>query len=370
MRHSWPRLAERHNDARRRYVTSKAGLSMSTVLVTGGSGFVGSHVLLQLLNAGHTVRTTVRSLTREPGVREMMKAAGADPGDRLAFFAADLVRDEGWTAAVAGCDYVIHVASPIPAAAPKTDAELIVPARDGALRVLKAARDARVKRVVLTSSCGAVYYGHPPQQAPFDETSWTNIHGGEMSAYVKSKAIAERAAWDFIAAEGGGLELSVVNPAGIFGPILGADFSSSIELVTRLMKGAPGCPRLYFGVVDVRDVADLHVRAMTDPAAKGERFIAVSGEVMSMLDIAKVLKARLGDAANKVPTRELPDWFVRVVALVDPRMRQLRPLLGKIRNATSAKAQRVLGWKPRSREDAIAATGESLVKFGIVTPQG
>ena len=227
-----------------------------------------------------------------------------------------------------------------------------------------------MKRVVLTSSCGAIYYGHPPQQAPFDETSWTDIDGGDMSAYVKSKAIAERAAWDFMAAEGGALELSVVNPAGIFGPILGADFSSSIELVTRLMKGAPGCPRLYFGVVDVRDVADLHVRAMADPAANGERFIAVSGEVMSMLDIAKVLKARLGDAANKVPTRELPDWFVRVVALVDPRMRQLRPLLGKIRNATSAKAQRVLGWKPRSREDAIAATGESLVKFGIVTPQG
>src|SRR5262252_364453 len=345
MRHSWPRLAERHNDARRRYVTSKAGLSMSTVLVTGGSGFVGSHVLLQLLNAGHTVRTTVRSLRREESVRAMLRNAGDEAGSQLAFFAADLTHDQGWADAVAGCDYVIHVASPIPAAAPKTEDELIVPARDGALRVLRAARDAHVKRVVLTLSCGAIYYGHPPQQAPFDETSWTDI-------------------------DGGALELSVVNPAGIFGPILGADFSSSIELVTRLMKGAPGCPRLYFGVVDVRDVADLHVRAMADPAANGERFIAVSGEVMSMLDIAKVLKARLGDAANKVPTRELPDWFVRVVALVDPRMRQLRPLLGKIRNATSAKAQRVLGWKPRSREDAIAATGESLVKFGIVTPQG
>jgi nucleoside-diphosphate-sugar epimerase len=166
--------------------------------------------------------------------------------------------------------------------------------------------------------------------------------------------------------EGGALEMSVVNPAGIFGPVLGADFSSSIELVKRLMNGAPGCPQLYFGVVDVRDVADLHLRAMTDPAAKGERFIAVSGAVMSMLDIAMVLRARLGSAARKVPTRQLPNWLVRCVALFDPGMRQLLPLLGNTRHATSAKAERMLGWKPRSREDAIAATAESLVKFGIV----
>jgi nucleoside-diphosphate-sugar epimerase len=189
---------------------------MSTVLVTGGSGFVGSHVVLQLLGAQHVVRTTVRSRTRENTVREMLKNAGADAGDRLSVFEADLERDDGWATAVAGCDYVIHVASPMPLAAPKTEDELIVPARDGVLRVLRAARDAGVKRVVLTSSCGAIYYGHPPQTAPFDETSWTNIHGGEMSTYVKSKAIAERAAWDFMAAEGGALELSVINPSGIF----------------------------------------------------------------------------------------------------------------------------------------------------------
>lgn len=337
---------------------------MSTVLVTGGSGFVGSHVILQLLSAGHVVRTTVRSLTREDSVRAMLRDAGAEPGERLSFFAANLKRDEGWAEAAAGCDYVMHVASPMPLAAPKTEDEVIVPARDGVLRVLKAARDAKVKRVVLTSTCGAIYYGHPPQKAPFDETSWTNIRG-EMSAYVRSKAISERAAWDFMAAEGGALELSVVNPSGIFGPVLGPDFSSSIELVKRLMNGAPGCPQLYFGIVDVRDVADLHLRAMTDPAAKGERFIAVSGEVMSMLDIARVLKARLGDAAKKVPTRQLPNWFVRIVARFDPGMRQLVPMLGKIRNATSAKAERVLEWKPRPSEDAIVATAESLVRFGI-----
>jgi len=338
---------------------------VSTVLVTGGSGFVGSYCILQLLAAGHAVRTTVRSLQREAAVRGTLAGAGAKLDDRLAFVAADLERDDGWADAVAGCDYVLHVASPMPPAAPKSEDEVIVPARDGVLRMLRAARDAAVKRVVLTSSCGAIYYGHPLQAAPFDETSWTNLDG-EMSAYVKSKAIAERAAWDFVAAEGGTLELCAINPAGIFGPALGADYSPSLDLVKRLLTGMPGCPQLYFGVVDVRDVADLHVRAMTSPAAKGERFIAVAGESMSMLDIAKVLRARLGDAAKKVPTRQLPNWLVRLAARFDPAMRQLLPLLGNVRDATSAKAQRLLQWTPRSREDAVTATAESLVALGLV----
>jgi dihydroflavonol-4-reductase len=338
---------------------------MSTVLVTGGSGFVGSHIILRLLEEGHVVRTTVRSLEREPAVRAMLEGAGAKQGNRLSFFAANLERDAGWAEAVSGCDYVLHVASPLPTGAPKTEDEVIIPARDGTLRVLRAARDAKVKRVVFTSTCGAIYYGHPMQKAAFDETSWTNLDG-EMSAYVKSKAIAERAAWDFMAAQGGELEFTTVNPSGIFGPVLGPDYASSIELVKRLMDGMPGCPQLYFGVVDVRDVADLHLLAMTAPAAKGERFIAVSGDAMSMLDVAKVLKARLGEAAKKVPTHELPNWVVRLVARFDPAMRQLLPLLGQVRNATSDKARRVLHWTPRSREDAVTATAESLLRFGLV----
>jgi nucleoside-diphosphate-sugar epimerase len=338
---------------------------MSTVLVSGGSGFIGSHSILQLLAAGHQVRTTVRNLKREGDVRAMLQEGGAEPGDRLSFIAADLEADAGWPEAVAGCQYVLHVASPMPPHPPKHEDELIIPAREGGLRVLRASRDAGVKRVVLTSSFAAISYGHKPQTAPFNETSWTNVNG-DVPAYPKSKGLAERAAWDFIANEGGALELSVVNPTGVLGPVLGPDYSPSIQLVKRLMDGMPGCPKLNFGYVDVRDVADLHLRAMTHPAAKGERFIAVSGDTISMLDIAKVLKRCMGASARRVPTRELPNWLVRIAAIRDPAVKVLLPQLGKIRNATSEKAKRMLGWAPRSNEEAIVATAESLVRLGLL----
>lgn len=339
---------------------------MSRVLVTGGTGFVGAHVIVALLRAGHEVRTTVRSLKRADDVRAMVARGGVEAGEGLGFVEADLTRDAGWAEAVAGCEYVMHVASPMPPKEPEHEDELIVPARDGVLRVLRAARDAGVKRVVFTSTCGAIYYGHPEQAAPFDETSWTNT-AGEMSAYVKSKALAERAAWDFMAAEGGALELTTVNPAGIFGPALGPDYSASLDLIQRLLKGMPGCPRLYFGVVDVRDVADLHLRAMTAPEAKGERFIAVAGDAVSMMDVARALREALGERARRVPTRALPDWVVRVAARFVPAMVPLLPLLGKVRHATSAKAQRVLGWRPRPWQEAVVATAESLLAVGAAS---
>lgn len=338
-----------------------------TVLVTGGSGFIGAHCILQLLQQGYKVRTTVRSLKREGDVRAMLQAGGAEPNAEIGFFQADLTNDAGWTEAVTGADYVLHVASPFPPAAPKHEDELIVPARDGALRVLRAARDAGVKRVVLTSSFAAIGYGQKPQKAPFDETNWTDPNGDDVRAYVKSKTIAERAAWDFIAREGGALEFAVVNPVGVFGPVLGPDYSTSILLVQRLMDGAmPGCPRMSFGLVDVRDVADLHLRCMTNAAAKGERFLAVAGDHVWIRDIARMLKARLGAAAKRVPTGELPSWLVRLVAMRDPAVAQIVPELGKYKNSSNEKARRLLGWAPRSNEEAVVATAESLIRLGLL----
>ncbi len=344
---------------------------MSTVLVTGGSGFIGSHAIIQLLAQGHTVRATVRNLAREAEVRAMLKTGGADPAaadspERLSFYAADLTGDAGWLKAAQGCDYVLHIASPFPPSVPKHEDELIIPAREGALRVLKAARDGGAKRVVLTSSFAAIGYGHEIPDRTFDEKSWTNVNGPDVQPYAKSKTLAERAAWDYVQRNGADMELAVVNPVGVFGPVLGPDYSTSILLFQRLLDGAmPGCPRLYFGVVDVRDVADLHIRCMTDPAAKGERFIACSGDFMTVQEIAKVLKARMGKWARRVPTRQIPDWMVKLAALRDPAVKQILPELGKEKNATSAKAQNLLGWTPIAREDSIVATAESMVRLGL-----
>jgi len=341
---------------------------MSMILVTGGSGFIGSHCILQLLAAGHQVRTTVRNLKRESDVRSMLSAAGVEAADRLSFVAADLEKDEGWAEAAAGCEFVLHVASPFPLRVPRDENELIIPAREGTLRVLRAARNAGVKRVVLTSSFAAIGYGHEATTVPFDETTWSILDGMvNVPPYMKSKTLAERAAWDFIAREGGGMELSAVNPVGVFGPVLGPDYATSIVIVQRLMDGGvPACPRLSFGVVDVRDVVDLHLRAMTDPAAKGERFLAVAGESISMLEMALILKRRMGAAAKRVPTGQLPDWLLRTIAVFDPTVRQIVPELGKVKNASNEKARRVLGWSPRSNEEAIVATAESLVRLGLL----
>jgi nucleoside-diphosphate-sugar epimerase len=329
--------------------------------VTGGSGFIGSYCILELLRAGYRVRTTVRSPDREATVREQL---GAESAEALSFATADLTADAGWAEAVSGCDFVLHLASPFPLGPPKHEDDLIVPAREGALRVLAAARDARVKRVVMTSSFAAIGYGVPIRDRPFTEEDWSDPDGDGVSAYAKSKTLAERAAWDFVEREGDGLELAVVNPVAVLGPVLGSDISTSIELVKRLLDGAmPGIPRVSFGIVDVRDVADLHVRAMTDPGAAGERFLAVAGEFMTVAEIAAVLRARMGADAKKVPTRMLPNWLVRLVSVFDSSARQLVPELGKVKQASNDKARRVLGWSPRSNEEAIVATGESLLRL-------
>lgn len=254
-----------------------------------------------------------------------------------------------------------------PMVASQSAADLERAAVGGTLRVLRAARDAGVARVVYTSTCGAVYSGHPERTGTFDESDWTNPDSPDMSAYVRSKALAERAAWDFVAGDGRALELAVVNPSGIFGPALGRDYSSSLDLIRRLVgRQMPACPDLWFGVVDVRDVASLQLRVMTAPEAAGERFIATQGGAVSMLAIARVLRERLGDRGRHVPTWRMPDALVRAIGFVNPEMKALLPLLGKKRNATSAKAMRVFGWQPRSWQDAVVASAESLYELGVV----
>jgi dihydroflavonol-4-reductase len=337
----------------------------TTVLVTGGTGFVGGHALVRLLEEGYRVRTTVRSAAREPEVRNLITEGGAKAADRLEFAIADLSSDAGWAEAVAGVDFVLHVASPFTGAGVDDDENVVVPARDGTLRVLRAARDAGVRRVVVTSSFAAVGYSGR-LGAEFTEADWTDP-GDDNTAYVRSKAVAERAAWDFVAAEGGALELAVVNPTGIFGPALGPQLSGSVGLVKAMLTGQmPAVPRTYFGVVDVRDVVDLHLRAMISPAAAGQRFLAVGGPAVSLLQVAQALRRRLGDAAAKAPTLELTDAQVIAAAATNPALQEAVRQLGRVPVISNAKARTVLGWTPRAPEDTIVDTAESLFRLGLV----
>ncbi|MFB6451317.1 SDR family oxidoreductase [Bradyrhizobium tunisiense] len=340
-------------------------MSEEMVLVTGGTGFIAQHCILALLNAGYLVRTTVRSLAREAEVRANLKIGGVEAGDRLSFVAVDLTADRGWAEAAAGCTYVQHGASPTPSGNQVREEDWVKPAVEGNIRVLRAAKDAGVKRVVLTSAFGAIGVGHKPVKRPFNERDWSDLTGN-VAPYQRSKTLAERAAWEFIAGNGGRLELSAINPTTVLGPALGSDYSHSIRLIKNMMDGQPGCPKVNTCVVDVRDVADLHLRAMTSPTAKGERFLATAGESMWLSEVANVLRRSMGTAASEVSTRVLPSWFIRLLAIGNPAMRQLVPHLGVNMNATAEKARQLLGWAPRSREEAILATAESLVRLGLL----
>jgi dihydroflavonol-4-reductase len=335
-----------------------------TVLVTGGSGFVASWCIVDLLQRGYAVRTTVRSSAKEPAVRKAI-ASAVDPGDRLAVFVADLTSDTGWDAAVAGCDYVLHVASPLGGAGSHDPDSLIKPARDGALRVLRAAVRAGVKRVVMTSSVAAssLPVGN---EGLSDETVWTDPHDKNLDTYRLSKTLAERAAWDFIKSEGGNTTLVTVLPGAVLGPVLSPDGLGSVQIVQRMLNGKmPGTPRVGFSIVDVRDVADMHVRAMTTPAAAGQRFIA-AGDYMWLSEIAAMLKGKLGARAAKVPTRGLPDFVLRLLSIFDRDLKVVTPTLGQRRAFSSAKAQAALGWAPRPAATTVVDCAESLIAKGAV----
>ena len=332
------------------------------ILVSGGSGYIAGFLIRQLVGEGWTVHATIRSLAREAEVRGWLNVDDA----RLRFFAADLTRDDGWAEAMAGCSHVAHVASPFPLSVPKHADELIVPAREGALRALRFAREAGVRRFVMTSSMAAIAYGHGQGRHRFTEADWTDLSAPGLMPYVLSKTIAERAARDWVAREGQGMEFASVNPAAVFGPLLGADFSTSIELVRQLLDGkVPLCPDVGFGVIDVRDVADLHYRALTAPDIRDERYVC-SGPFLRMIDVAKLLHARLGPQARKVPTRRMSDWLLRALALLRPELKQVVGELGNVRDGDSRHAMQTLGWSMRPPEEAILATARDLIARQIV----
>ena len=329
-----------------------------TVLVTGGTGYVGGWAIVALLEAGYDVRTTIRRASKEDAVRDAV-------GERVGFAIADLTEDGGWDAAMAGVDYVLHVASPLGDENPKDADDLIVPARDGALRVLRAATRARVKRVVMTSAANAASPASYAADGVTDETLWT-VDSPSLPAYRRSKTLAEKAVWDFMAEYDGPTELTTVLPGAVFGPILTSDNVGTTQIIQRMLTGKmPGTPKIGLEVVDVRDLVDLHLRAMVAPEAAGQRFLG-TGEFVWMREIAAALKDALGPQAARVRTRQLPNFMVRLAAITDPSLRAITISLGRRHRHSTAKAERVLGWKARPAAQTVVECAESLIAHGVV----
>lgn len=334
------------------------------VLVTGGSGFIAVHIILKLLKQGYRVRTTLRTLSRQDEVKSMLAKGGAVDFENLEFIQTDLTSDTNWMKAVADANYVIHVASPTPATRPDDGDEMVKMAVDGTLRVMKAAKEAGVKRVVLTSASGAVIAGHKFHQEIFTEEDWTDL-SSNIDAYQRSKTMAELAAWEFAKREN--MELSAVNPVAVMGPVLGQDFSHSNQIIRAMLKGdMPFLLNIGFDYVDVRDVAELHVLAMTSPEAVGERFIATTGENLTYKEEAKILQRCLGIKAKKVSTKVLPDFIIKFMAIFKKELRMPATFLGQNTACSNAKAKKLLGWQPRSAEEAIVTTAKSMIELGLI----
>ncbi len=336
--------------------------SPEVVLVTGIGGFVARHVAVALLRQGYDVRGTVRSPARTAEIERAIRGAGGTEAGQLTFAAADLLDDAGWAEALSGVAYVMHTASPFPASVPGEEADLIEPARSGTLRVLKAARAAAVRRVVLTSSIAAAIYGEG--RAPFTEENWSDPGSPLSTPYYRSKTFAERAAWDY--ARESGLELVVINPGMILGPLIGGEVGTSVGVVRNLLRGKyPATPKYSIPVVDVRDVAAAHLSAMTVAEAAGERFL-IAGAAMSLADISATLRRDFPAYAGKLPKLVLPNWLATIAARFDPGLRLIVRELGRDSAISNAKARRILGWAPRSEEAAIKASAESLIAAGLV----
>lgn len=329
-----------------------------TVLVTGGTGFVAGWCIVQLLERGYLVRATLRSLEKQAAAHAAI-ATATDPSERLSFVAADLLNDRGWDEAMVGVDYVLHVASPLSGAGAGDRMSMVAPARDGTLRVLKAAVKAGVKRVVMTSAA-ATTRQRIGTNVVADETMWADENDPQFDAYRVSKIMAEKAAWDFMGREGGKTEFTTILPGAIFGPVLTREGLGSVKIIADLLKGSPRLvPTLGLWIVDVRDLADLHIAAIESKFAPGQRFYGV-GEFMWMDDMARMMHAKLGSLGAKVPTRTLPGWLVKLVAPFNPNIGGLTPLIGRKFELDAGKASRDLGFAPRPAQETLLDCARSV----------
>lgn len=340
-------------------------MGQPTVLITGISGFIAKHCAVEMLTAGYRVRGTVRSLHRSAQVLDTL--ARSANTSQLEFAEADLEADAGWDEALAGCTHVLHVASPFPAKQPTDEQALIRPAVQGTLRVMRAAAAAGVARLVQTSSMVAVMYGHPHARAePFTEADWTRVDTPGVTAYAKSKTLAERAARAFVEQDGSGLHYSSVNPGLVLGPALDRDIGTSAGVIRMFLKGKyPGAPRISMPCVDVRDVARMHRLALETGAPSGGRYLGVA-DCLWFIDVARAIREGLGEAARKAPTRILPDWMVKLTGLFDPTARMIVPELGKELKVDNARTRQVLGMTLIPAREAAVAMAQSLVELKLV----
>lgn len=340
-----------------------------TVLVTGGTGFVGMQIVLQLLQKGYRVKTTIRSLKSKDKLIEILKANGITAFDALSFVETELTKDDNWEKAMQDCKYVLSVASPVFFEKPKNEEEAIRPAVEGILRILKFSKKEGVQRVVMTSNFGAVGFSQTDKSRETTEADWTNINTKGLSVYEKSKTLAERAGWDYISREGGDLEFTTINPVAILGPSLNAHVSGSFHLLQNLLNGTlKVVPNIPLNVVDVRDVADLHIRAMTVPAANGQRFIASADEQITLPEIAALLRSKRPEVSQKVSSKRLPDWVLRFASLFNSQAKEGALLMKMNRYVSNSKAKSMLAWKPiATQEETILAAVDSMVKYNLIT---
>lgn len=332
-----------------------------TILVTGATGYIGKHIVLCLLDAGHTVIGSARSVSRDAEMRSALAPALKDPTalERYRTVALDLNSDDGWSEAMQGVDVLMHTASPFPISPPKNPDDLIRPAVDGMLRALRSAHAAGVRNVVATSSSAAIM-GSAETKETFDETDWSDPDKPGISAYSLSKTLAEQAAWNFVRSEAPEMRLAIINPCLVLGPPLDSSFGTSVALIERVLRGKdPMLPRLGFPCCDVRDVAEAHVRAIDVPGTEAGRHL-IFDRFMWFEELSRIIKATVPGA--KPPTRVAPDLFMRFLGIFDSSIRGILPELGRVTKADNTRMRNVLGIEPRDTRDSVAETALWLMK--------